>query len=285
MALQLPQTRTAGVYLIENGTTGKVYVGSSQDIADRLKRHLRLLRAGKHHSLKLQRSFDKHGEAAFRFKTLLRCAPQALLFFEQRTIAAFDSVTHGYNIAEVAGAPMRGRKHTTGTKEKMSAAGLGKQKSPEHAKAIGEGQRGIPKTQKNREGIKKSWETRRLTPVSEETRKKLSDAGLGREVSETSRQATISRNKARAGEVRGPLTLTPEGLQGRVAANRARKGTHHRAEILEDLKKAKQATWAARKAAGIHTRRWYANRGLQVPGETPTTNPPSDGVATPTQPT
>lgn len=272
-----------GVYRIRNLRTGKTYVGSSDDMADRCKRHLRLLHQGRHHSLKLQRSFDKHGEAAFEFKPLLVCAVKDLLFFEQRALDAFDAVRRGYNVAATAGAPMRGRTHTTRTKEKMSGASLGKKKAPEHAKAIGDGKRGEPLSARNRQGIKESWKTRRLVPVSEETRRRLSEAGTGRTVSEKSRKALIARNKARAGEVRGPMTLTPEGLQARIDANKARKGSKQNPDRAEEVRKSKQDAWAARKAAGLHTRRWYANRGLSVPGETPTTNPHNDGVANPNQ--
>lgn len=273
-----------GVYLIRNPRTGKTYVGSSDDMADRCRRHLRLLKAGKHHSFKLQKDFNRYGAESFEFKMLLICAVNDLLFFEQRALVAFDAVRAGYNVAPEAGAPMRGRKHTPGTKAKMSGASKGRKKTPEHAKAIGDAKKGKPLSTKNRLGIKKSWETRRLVPVSDETRRRLSEAGQGRAVTEKSRQALITRNKARAGEQRGHLTLTPEGLEGRIAANKARKGTPQRAEIKEDLKKAKQAAWAARKAAGLHTRRWYSNRGLPVPGETQTSETYNDGVASPALP-
>lgn len=272
-----------GVYLIRNTRTGKTYVGSSDDMADRCRRHLRLLRRGRHHSLKLQRSFDKHGEDAFEFKPLLICAVKDLLFFEQRALDTFNAARQGYNIAATAGAPMRGRTHTTGTKEKMSGASLGKKKAPEHAKAIGDSRRGKKMSPAFCEAATQGWKKRRLTPVSEETRKKLSEAGAGRTVSEKSRQALIARNEARTGEVRGRMTLTPTGLRARIDANTARKGSKQNPDRTEEVRKSKQDAWAARKAAGLHTRRWYANRGLPVPVENLTTNPHNDGVANPTQ--
>ena len=46
----------AGIYAIENKVNGKVYVGSAVDLG--------------HHSLKLQRAWDKHGAASFAFAPL-----------------------------------------------------------------------------------------------------------------------------------------------------------------------------------------------------------------------
>jgi predicted GIY-YIG superfamily endonuclease len=39
-----------GVYVIGCLATGEAYVGSSQDVAERLRAHRRALRAGRHHN-------------------------------------------------------------------------------------------------------------------------------------------------------------------------------------------------------------------------------------------
>lgn len=270
--MQTPKTRQAGVYLITNTVTGKVYVGSAENMAERMKKHLRLLKNNRHHSFKLQQDFNRFDAGTFTFKPLLICAVKDVLFFEQRAIDQLNAVEDGYNVAREAGAPMRGRKHTGATKDRMSKASRGKAKSVEHAKAIGDSRRGKPLSTKQREGIKRSWETRRLTPVSEETRKKISATSKGRPVSQKSKDALIARNKARLGVKTGPLDLSPEERQRRIDANKARTGTKLSPEVAVGAKASKQATWAARKAAGLHTRRWYLNRGLQVPGDSLTSN-------------
>jgi hypothetical protein len=57
-----------GVYVIRNNVTGHEYVGCSVDITKRFQNHRRDLRKGRHHSTFLQRSWDKHGQAAFTFE-------------------------------------------------------------------------------------------------------------------------------------------------------------------------------------------------------------------------
>lgn len=55
------------IYKIVNTKTGKYYVGSTINFRQRKYNHLRLLRLQKHHSVYLQRAFDKFGERSFVF--------------------------------------------------------------------------------------------------------------------------------------------------------------------------------------------------------------------------
>lgn len=108
------------VYSITNSTNGKRYIGSAQDWRVRKTGHLRQLRAGNHHSVALQRAWNKHGEAAFSFSPIIVCSGKDLLFYEQRAIDGYDSVRCGYNIAKVAGSPMRGRKQPESARKRIS---------------------------------------------------------------------------------------------------------------------------------------------------------------------
>jgi len=100
-----------GVYGILNTITGKWYIGSSILLSKRMGVHLRDLRKGTHHSTKLQRSYNKHGETAFEFRVLLTCSKDQVEFFENRAIKGFDSYVNGYNVApEAKGGFMRGKK-------------------------------------------------------------------------------------------------------------------------------------------------------------------------------
>jgi group I intron endonuclease len=56
-----------GLYSIENTVTHNIYVGSTVNLRKRWQLHLHLLRNGKHHSFKLQASWNKYGEDSFRF--------------------------------------------------------------------------------------------------------------------------------------------------------------------------------------------------------------------------
>ena len=58
------------VYLIKCSRTDKVYVGSCVFKSSRKSGHFGHLRRGTHHSIHLQRAYDKHGESAFSFEVV-----------------------------------------------------------------------------------------------------------------------------------------------------------------------------------------------------------------------
>lgn len=95
--------KITGVYAIINTTTGKRYIGSTKGISRRWRRHKEALRLGKHHSLKLQRSWDKHGESVWHWEIMERCAEKDLLVREQHYLDVFDSFRNGYNMSATAG--------------------------------------------------------------------------------------------------------------------------------------------------------------------------------------
>ena len=104
----------SGVYEIVCRITGKRYIGSSATLGKRKESHLYSLRRGRHHSVKLQRAWDKYGEDSFVFNVLLICSKQMLLVYEQILIDAYSAVKRGYNIAMKAGS-RAGVKHSNST--------------------------------------------------------------------------------------------------------------------------------------------------------------------------
>jgi hypothetical protein len=95
-----------GVYQIKHKATGRVYIGSSMNIRTRLKWHRNALRRGGHHSRKLQRAWNKYGEAAFEFSILLYCAPDLRKEYEQRLIDGWGLVEAGWNCSKSAEGPV-----------------------------------------------------------------------------------------------------------------------------------------------------------------------------------
>lgn len=73
-----------GIYAITNEVTKQVYIGSSKNIYNRLTTHIKMLHAKKHHSYKLQRSFNTHGLAAFSFKIIEEVDDPAMLFTREQ---------------------------------------------------------------------------------------------------------------------------------------------------------------------------------------------------------
>lgn len=114
--------RGAGVYLINCIPTGKVYVGSSRTIHERWDEHQRLLRRGAHHSIYLQRAWDKYGERSFSYNVLEMAEADVLLEREQYWIDHYRACdnNYGFNLSAKAGAPMAGLKHSEETKKAFS---------------------------------------------------------------------------------------------------------------------------------------------------------------------
>ena len=80
-----------GVYVISCRSTGRVYVGSSGDVKNRLFGHRSRLRSGTHDNVLLQREFSAHGEAAFDFALLVACGDiEAAKSEESKWISSFS---------------------------------------------------------------------------------------------------------------------------------------------------------------------------------------------------
>lgn len=105
MNILVCSARVCGIYKITNTLTGKVYIGSSKNVARRLYLHRWELQRGSHHSVLMQRAWDKYGATAFFAELALICAEDDLLFYEQVFIDFYHAATpsRGMNISPVAG--------------------------------------------------------------------------------------------------------------------------------------------------------------------------------------
>ena len=92
-----------GIYLIENKTNNKKYVGSSIEINVRIMKHKYSLRRNYHANNYLQNSYNKYGEDNFEFSVLTLCDETELIDKENYYINKFNSndLTVGYNLATV----------------------------------------------------------------------------------------------------------------------------------------------------------------------------------------
>lgn len=64
--------KVCGIYKITCISNGKFYIGSSMNVCNRWLHHLSDLRLGKHHSVYLQRCYNKYGEVSITFSILHR---------------------------------------------------------------------------------------------------------------------------------------------------------------------------------------------------------------------
>ena len=106
-----------GIYKITNIMNKKCYVGSSININKRKNQHFNDLLEEKHHSIVLQRAYNKYGKENFIFEVLDYVSkPENLIKYEQLWI---DFLKPEYNICPNAGSCL-GRKLRPETKEKLS---------------------------------------------------------------------------------------------------------------------------------------------------------------------
>lgn len=75
--------KISGIYKITNSINNKYYIGSSYDIYYRWRKHRELLKRNDHHSPKLQRSWNRDGEAVFDFTIIELCDRKELIEKEQ----------------------------------------------------------------------------------------------------------------------------------------------------------------------------------------------------------
>lgn len=173
-----------GIYIWINKINGKFYLGSSVNLYNRRSLHLKEMRGGINMCGHLQAAYDKYGEDSLEFKVILICEKSELLHYEQLLL---ERLKPQYNKRLIAcsnlGLKMshetkekhrkrgfsrypkemikvmkedhwlKGKHHSSETKEKLRLANLGKQKSLESRIKQSENQKGIVHYFKTLRGI------------------------------------------------------------------------------------------------------------------------------------
>jgi group I intron endonuclease len=101
------------VYKIQNKVNTNCYIGSTVNSTSRKSTHFLALKNGKHHSIVLQRAYDKYGIDNFEFIVIEECTRENKQEREQFYI---DTLQPEYNTSKSAKCPMLGRKHSDKTK-------------------------------------------------------------------------------------------------------------------------------------------------------------------------
>ena len=99
-----PKYYYAGVYMIRNEHNGKVYIGSSCNIEQRLEAHRRTLSKGTHHCKALQEDYDRHHPMSVDVlyvepvpRNNRTTARYKLYAIEWQFIEKYDAINSGYN--------------------------------------------------------------------------------------------------------------------------------------------------------------------------------------------
>lgn len=92
----------AGVYAIQNKTSERIYIGSSNNVRERVKSHIRDLNNGSHPNKLLQRDYEKLGNAFFEAKLIE--APNNLSQLPRQEEKAIKNLLYSgqdlYNVTE-----------------------------------------------------------------------------------------------------------------------------------------------------------------------------------------
>lgn len=120
----------SGIYKIINAVTNKIYIGSAIYLEKRKNAHFYYLKKNKHHSIKLQNSFNKYGEENFKFEILELVEDKTKLI--EREQYYFDILNPYYNICPTAGSSLgrpsnkKGSKITEEQKNKIRNSLMGR---------------------------------------------------------------------------------------------------------------------------------------------------------------
>lgn len=266
-----------GIYRIDSTATGRFYIGSAIHLSNRRNDHYYALRENRHHNVRLQREWNKHGERSFVFSAVLYCAKSDLIFFEQRAIDLYLASKSLLNLSPTAGSTLGvkysneskarvsaaskgrslGRKHTPEEIEKMRKASLGVNKgrkpSPETRQRMSTAGKGRKFTPEHRARISAALKGRKLPPeqiehlrrintgrkITEETRAKLCAASKGSKPGRKLSMATrLKMSAAHKGRPGRPFSD-----ETRAKMSAAKKGKPMNAACVEGQKIANQKRW------------------------------------------
>ena len=87
------------IYIIRNNVNGKFYIGSTNNYHKRKLKHFNQLRKNKHHSIYLQRAFNKYKETSFEFIIIETCYNYQIR--EQELLDSID-FKDSYNVSKSA---------------------------------------------------------------------------------------------------------------------------------------------------------------------------------------
>jgi group I intron endonuclease len=187
----------SGVYKIQSRIKPeRVYIGSAVNIPKRWTDHLYMLAAGKHHSTKLQRHFNKYGKNDLVFSILVGCNNEDLIVVEQFYIDAYNP---WFNILPRAGS-MLGHKFSDESKRRVKQANQGRVHSEETKRKISEAHKGMRASMQTRAKISVARRN-----MSEETKRKIAEAKRGTKMSAEARAKMSATRKGRSAHNKGAV--------------------------------------------------------------------------------
>lgn len=193
----------SGIYTITNLESGRVYVGSAVNLKGRWVDHRKMLRGNRHRNPYLQAAWNKYGESVFKFQPILYCDKPFLIIWEQVAIDGHKSTcgwNNMYNFSPTAGSQL-GSRRSAASRARMSAAQKGR--PPRHTTPHSEeSKRKMAETHSNMSvQTKQKMSTAKLgkkrKPFTDETLRRMSEAHRGQLVSEETRRKWSEARKGK----------------------------------------------------------------------------------------
>lgn len=200
-------TSNSGIYVILNTKNQKVYIGKTLDFRERWKDHKKMLNGGYHHNRHLQNAWNKYGAKRFKFLRLEYCEAEELDTREKHYIAVYKAKGLVYNLTD-GGEGQLGRVVTEETRQKMSKALTGKKLPPlsdEAKQKISSGNLGKVRTPEMRKQMSERRKGIKPAPFTQQHRDRIGAAFKGRKPSPQAIAASIAKHSKRY------IITTPDG--------------------------------------------------------------------------
>ena len=188
-----------GIYKITCTSNGRIYIGSTVfNFYNRWHQHVSALKRKEHHSVTLQRAYDKYGKDAFVYEIIEKLTDdKEVLEREQYYIDLYDSANPklGFNICKFAG-NHKGMTHSEESKELTRQKSKKNWENPEYRKKVIEGATGLKREEETKQ---KQSEAAKSRFSSEGARRQHSIACKGVKKKEGSgeKQSKIMRESCR----------------------------------------------------------------------------------------
>lgn len=194
MTLDNNKNEKPGIYVIQDLTDGKAYIGSSVNLKRRMNEHKYRLTHDRHNNIRLQRAFNNGNALNIVAIPVISEEKNNIRQMEQELLDEFHPKGLLYNVAKNVEAPAVGIKPSAETIEKCRLVNLGRKHTPET----------IEKNRQARLGAKQSPETiaKRVeklkgVPRPEYVRQLISQKRLGIEFSDKTKQKMSDSAKMR----------------------------------------------------------------------------------------
>ena len=222
------------IYLIKNLVNGKGYVGqTTKPVLSRFNEHKYKANGGS--DLPLHKAFRKYGLDCFVIGELTSCDGSQLNDLERHYIKTFETYAptgHGYNLTEGG-----------------DGCGFGRELSDEGRKTLSEVHKGnsyakgYKHTDEARLRMSQAQSGREHLPPSEEIKARISSTLMGHEVSEETRRKI---SEAQLGQIRGPLSdeakkKIGDKNRGRVFSPKSEEEKLQRSVALKGRKKSPES--------------------------------------------